>query len=95
MFSRIPPLAHATFFAGKEERQAKIAEILEATKGRLALIAAKHDSSRVLQRLIKFGSPEQRRQIFDELKKILVKLSLNKYGHFLVVTLVPLLPFFE
>lgn len=71
----------------KEQRGAKVAEILEGISGKMQVVANKHDVSRAFQRMIKNGTAEQRTTIFQELKGGLQTLSLHRNGKFIVLAL--------
>ncbi|TMW60567.1 hypothetical protein Poli38472_000609 [Pythium oligandrum] len=68
----------------KGKRTKLVDELAELVQGKVYDIAAKHDASRVIQALLKFGSPKQRTQTIDELKDHIVDLSKMQYGCFLV-----------
>lgn len=70
-----------------EERSKKIDELLAASKGRIALVAARHDASRVFQNLVKHGSHRQRALVLDELAGRMGSLAADKYGHHVVLKL--------
>ncbi|KAI8509258.1 hypothetical protein Bbelb_131060 [Branchiostoma belcheri] len=65
----------------KETRAKLMTELYGLIKGRLANA---HDSVRVMQCCIQFGTPEQRAMLFEELKDDLVNLSKSKYAKFSV-----------
>jgi len=68
----------------KAKRTALIKELFDMVHGKIKTIALAHDSTRVLQCLIQFGSEEQRKAVFDELKGDLVELSKSKYARNIV-----------
>lgn len=47
----------------------------------------KHDASRVVQSVVKHGTPAQRTMVLSELKGKIQVLSRSKHGHFLVCKL--------
>lgn len=51
-------------------------------------IALKHDSSRIIQCMVKYGNNEQRNEIYKELVPHFVECSQSKHGSFLAVSLV-------
>lgn len=68
-----------------EEKRSKLMKELEnLVRGRIKTIAFAHDSTRVLQCFIQFGSDKQRQEVFDELKDHLVELSKSKYARNIV-----------
>ncbi|XP_043107055.1 pumilio homolog 3 [Puntigrus tetrazona] len=64
----------------KQKRVKLMKELQKLVKGKIKTIAFAHDSTRVLQCFIQFGSDEQRREVFDELKEHIVELSKSKYA---------------
>ena len=71
----------------KAERSSKIGEILKQLEQKLAHVCCKHDGSRAVQKLIKYGLPAQRQTIYDELKGKMAEFSLDKHAHFIVIQL--------
>lgn len=59
-------------------------ELLEMVKGNMKEFAFAHDTARVLQCLIQYGSPEQREVVYQEIKDQIVLMSKSKYAKFLV-----------
>ncbi|KAG7235619.1 hypothetical protein INR49_002429 [Caranx melampygus] len=53
-------------------------------RGKVKQMAFAHDSVRVLQCFIQFGSHEQRREVFDELKDDIIGLCKSQYGRHVV-----------
>ena len=72
----------------EKERTKVIDQVFSLTKGRLRSIALKHDSSRIIQALLKYGSPPQRTVVFDEIEPHIMDLVKEKYGHFIVKKLI-------
>uniref|UniRef100_A0A671L2B0 Pumilio homolog 3-like n=1 Tax=Sinocyclocheilus anshuiensis TaxID=1608454 RepID=A0A671L2B0_9TELE len=68
----------------KQKRTRLMKELQRLVKGNIKTIAFAHDSTRVLQCFIQFGSDEQRQEVFDELKEHLVELSKSKYARNIV-----------
>ncbi|DBA01296.1 TPA: hypothetical protein N0F65_001801 [Lagenidium giganteum] len=68
----------------KNKRTKLVQELFELVQGKVYEIAAKHDASRVIQSLLKFGKPEHRTQTITELKDHIVELAKTQYGCFLV-----------
>ncbi|KAL7750059.1 Pumilio y domain member 6 [Sorochytrium milnesiophthora] len=68
-------------------RQALMAEMMAETKGRIADITFKHDASRIIQTMIKYGNEKQRAEIAAELSGRFVELASAKYGRFIVIRL--------
>ncbi|XP_072172777.1 pumilio homolog 3-like [Diadema setosum] len=68
-----------------ETRKKHISELCELLKGRVMELMKAHDSVRVIQCCVQFGTPEQRTQIFDEVKDDIVELAKSKYAKFFVL----------
>lgn len=68
----------------KSKREALVAELYALVKGKMYDVAAKHDASRVIQALLKYGKPEQRSQCVSEMREHLLDLAKMQYGCFLV-----------
>ncbi|XP_051767065.1 pumilio homolog 3 [Ctenopharyngodon idella] len=68
----------------KQKRAKLMKELQDLVKGKIKTIAFAHDSTRVLQCFIQFGSEKQRQEVFDELKEHIVDLSKSKYARNIV-----------
>ncbi|OQR91384.1 hypothetical protein ACHHYP_04735 [Achlya hypogyna] len=68
----------------KEKRTALCDELYGLVQGKIYDVAAKHDASRVIQSLLKFGSPAQRSGAVKELQPYILELAKMQYGYFLV-----------
>ncbi|XP_067289770.1 pumilio homolog 3 [Pseudorasbora parva] len=68
----------------KQKRVKLMKELQDLVKGKIKTIAFAHDSTRVLQCFIQFGSDQQRQEVFDELKEHIVDLSKSKYARNIV-----------
>lgn len=68
----------------KKKRTKLVDELYHLVKGKVYDIAAKHDASRVIQALLKFGTPAQRTSTIEELKEHILELAKMQYGCFLV-----------
>lgn len=53
-------------------------------RGKIKQMAFAHDSVRVLQCFIQFGSHEQRQEVFEEIKDDVLALSKSQYGRHVV-----------
>merc|ERR1719215_1864013 len=75
----------------RERKPAEIvADILGVMATRtspLAEYCSKEIGSRVFQACLKWGSQEQRRKVLDLLKNDIAKLTMDRYGHVLVLKL--------
>ena len=67
-----------------ERRRELVKELLDMLGGHLQELVMKHDASRVVQTLLKYGSGEQRNAIFQQLEDKVLELAKSKYGHQLV-----------
>ncbi|KAG8964588.1 pumilio domain member 6 [Tulasnella sp. 419] len=72
----------------KAERQASIQELMRTVRGKVKEIVFKHDASRIIQTLVRYGGQEERNEVAEELKGSYVELSQNKYSKFLVIKLI-------
>ncbi|CAM4730682.1 unnamed protein product [Leuciscus chuanchicus] len=68
----------------KQKREKLMKELQDLVKGKIKTIAFAHDSTRVLQCFIQFGSENQRQEVFEELKEHIVELSKSKYARNIV-----------
>ena len=71
----------------KDQQQDRIQVILDSCQGKLVVLASKRDTSRVLQRAIKYGSVAQREQLATEFEGHLSHLANERYGHYVVTKL--------
>ena len=69
------------------ERRTKIAELMARTEGAVTEVLAKHDTSRVFQLMVKYGSGEQRQRMAEACKGGFLALSVNHYAHHFVLKL--------
>jgi pumilio family protein 6 len=66
------------------ERRKHVAALMSVIKGNVSDIVLKHDASRIVQTVVKYGTPEERNQIALELKgkfKQLAESRYSKVGH--------------
>ncbi|CAK4072390.1 unnamed protein product [Aphanomyces euteiches] len=68
----------------KTKRTQLVEELFHLVSGKIYDVAAKHDASRVIQSLLKFGTPAQRTSVIQELQPQLLELAKLQYGCFLV-----------
>lgn len=71
----------------KSERAKLQEEAFNSAKGFVRELVFRHDSSRVVQTIFKYGSPSQRREITDALKGSYVDLARSSYGKYLLIKL--------
>jgi len=61
-----------------EKKEACVAELFELVRGHTKSLIFAHDTSRVIQSLMKRGTPEMRDAVFHELKGlVLLSVSLD------------------
>ncbi|KAM3846165.1 pumilio homolog 3 [Vipera latastei] len=68
----------------KEKRKKLLGDLQELLHGKIKNMAFGHDSTRVIQCYIQFGSEEQRQEVFEELKESFKELSKSKYSRNIV-----------
>ncbi|KAH9855555.1 ARM repeat-containing protein [Lenzites betulinus] len=76
----------------KEERVKHIRELMDVIRGKVKDIVFKHDASRIVQTVVKWGGQKQRNEIAEELKGKYRELAQSKYSKFLITKLVRLCP---
>ncbi|XP_054467942.1 pumilio homolog 3 [Anoplopoma fimbria] len=59
-------------------------DLHDLVRGKIKQMAFAHDSVRVLQCFIQFGSHEQRKEVFEELKDDIIDLCKSQYGKHVV-----------
>ncbi|KAK2463945.1 hypothetical protein APHAL10511_003996 [Amanita phalloides] len=74
------------------ERQAHIRELMDVIRGHVKDMVLKHDASRIVQTVVKYGSQKERKEIAAELKGQFKDLAQSKYSKFLVTKLIRLCP---
>lgn len=67
-----------------EERKVLVAELFEIITGKMKDFVLKHDSVRVIQTAIKYGTPDQKKQIAKELQGSYRQLAESRYAKFLI-----------
>ncbi|CAE6377945.1 unnamed protein product [Rhizoctonia solani] len=72
----------------RAERQKHIEELMSVLRGNVQDIVFKHDASRIVQTLVKYGGQKERDAVAAELKGKYRDLAQNKYGKFLVTKLI-------
>ncbi|KAN0024584.1 hypothetical protein ACTFIV_008992 [Dictyostelium citrinum] len=70
-----------------EERATLIEQLTQKLKGNVLNVIVKHDASRVVQTLLKYGNETQREIVFTELKDHELTISKTQYGRFLILKL--------
>ncbi|KAG6848615.1 hypothetical protein H0H93_015495 [Arthromyces matolae] len=74
------------------ERRKHIQELMDVIRGKVKEIVFKHDASRIVQTVVKYGGQKERDEIAEELKGRFKELAQNKYSKFLVTKLIRLCP---
>lgn len=64
----------------KEERTKHIHALVEVVRGKVKDIVFKHDASRIIQTIVKYGGQKERNEIAEELKGRYKDLAQNKYS---------------
>jgi pumilio homology domain family member 6 len=64
----------------KEERTQHIHSLMDVVRGKVKDIVFKHDASRIVQTIVKYGGQKERNEIAEELKGKYKDLAQNKYS---------------
>ncbi|CAL8097552.1 unnamed protein product [Calicophoron daubneyi] len=72
----------------KNDRFEMIEEVLRTAKGKLADLCFAHDTSRIIQSAIRYGTDAQRWQIFGELKPFLRLMSKFRFAKFVLIKMI-------
>ncbi|KAI0327732.1 ARM repeat-containing protein [Cubamyces sp. BRFM 1775] len=76
----------------KEERTKHINALMEIIRGKVKDIVFKHDASRIVQTVVKYGGQKERNEIAEELKGKYRELAQSKYSKFLITKLIRFCP---
>lgn len=76
---RIWALARSTTISSTQ-RQKHVVELMDVIRGKVKEIVFKHDASRIVQTLVKYGGKKEREEIAEELKGGYKDLAKNKYS---------------
>ncbi|XP_003387437.1 PREDICTED: pumilio homolog 3-like [Amphimedon queenslandica] len=71
----------------KEERDKSINDMMGLISGNVYELSLKHDTARIIQCILKFGSQEMRNKVYDKLKGHVVELSKLRYAKFVIKAL--------
>ncbi|KAH7908713.1 armadillo-type protein [Hygrophoropsis aurantiaca] len=74
------------------ERQKHVRDLMAVVRGKVKDIVFKHDASRIIQTIVKYGGQKERDQVAGELNGNYKELAQNKYSKFLVTKLIRLCP---
>jgi len=66
------------------ERQVHIQELMTVIRGHVKDFVLKHDASRIVQTIVKYGNQKERSEIATELKGQFRNLAQNRYSKVLV-----------
>lgn len=64
----------------KDQRQKHVRELMALVRGRVQDVVFKHDASRIIQSIVKYGGQSERDEIAAELKGKYKVLAQNKYA---------------
>ena len=64
----------------KQERTKHINALMEIIRGKVKDIVFKHDASRIVQTVVKYGGQKERNEIAEELKGKHKELAQSKYS---------------
>ncbi|XP_024917725.1 pumilio homolog 3 isoform X2 [Cynoglossus semilaevis] len=67
-----------------DTKKKSMKQLHDLLRGKIKQMAFAHDSVRVLQCFVQFGSHEQRQEVFDELKDDIISLCKSQYGRHVV-----------
>ncbi|KAI8970646.1 ARM repeat-containing protein [Trametes punicea] len=76
----------------KEERTRHIRALMDIIRGKVKDIVFKHDASRIVQTVVKYGGQKERDEIAEELKGKYRELTQSKYSKFLITKLIRFCP---
>ncbi|RPD65176.1 ARM repeat-containing protein [Lentinus tigrinus ALCF2SS1-7] len=76
----------------KKERTKHINALMDIIRGKVKDIVFKHDASRIVQTVVKYGGQKERNEIAEELKGKYRELAQSKYSKFLVTKLIRFCP---
>ncbi|KAJ2932975.1 hypothetical protein H1R20_g4112, partial [Candolleomyces eurysporus] len=74
------------------ERQKHVKDLMSVIRGKVMDIVFKHDASRIVQTIVKYGGQKERDEVASELKGKFRELAQNKYSKFLVTKLIRFCP---
>lgn len=74
------------------ERAGPMKELFALLTGKFKEVIVKHDASRMIQTCVKYGSPEQRMQIANEIKGAYADIAKSRYGKHIVKRLLQYCP---
>lgn len=63
-----------------QERRKHIAALMDVIRGNVKDVVLKHDASRIVQTVVKYGTQQERDQVAGELKGKYKELAQSKYS---------------
>ena len=94
LLSILKPLwfqARSKSFPSPKERQKHVKNLMDALRGNVKDIVLKHDASRIVQTVVKYGGKKEREEIAGELKGSYKELAQSRYSKVRGVVGVPTL----
>ncbi|KAF8431574.1 hypothetical protein L210DRAFT_3633624 [Boletus edulis BED1] len=88
---RVWSLARQKYISSTERRK-HVQDLLDIVTGKVKDIVLKHDASRIIQTIVKYGGQKERDQVAGELKGHYRELAQSKYFKFLVTKLIRFCP---
>lgn len=76
--------------ASPEEREKNVKALMDVIRGRVGEIVFKHDASRIVQSVVKYGGQKERDEIAGELKGKYRDLAQSKYSKVLLLVINPI-----
>ncbi|KAH9914173.1 ARM repeat-containing protein [Epithele typhae] len=76
----------------KQDRTKHINALMDIIRGKVKDIVFKHDASRIVQTVVKWGGQKERNEIAEELKGRYKELAQSKYSKFLITKLIRFCP---
>lgn len=78
--SRTKSLAAKSDSNTKNERRKHVQELLSLMRGKVQELVFKHDASRIVQAVVRYGGPEQREEVMKEMKGRFVEAAQRRYS---------------
>ncbi|KAH9837998.1 ARM repeat-containing protein [Rhodofomes roseus] len=76
----------------RAEREKHLTALMDVIRGNVKDIVLKHDASRIVQTVVRYGGEKERNEVAQELKGRYRELAQNKYSKFLVTKLIRFCP---
>lgn len=78
--SRTKSLASKSDSNTKNERRKHVQELMSLMRGKVQELVFKHDASRIVQAVVRYGGPEQREEVMKEMKGRFVEAAQRRYS---------------